>query len=62
MIIFHRTGESYYLLCIEQHILKNSQLWKTVFVARIDYKKADDMVPQIWIIENLKMLTVSDKS
>ena len=47
------TGE---LLCIDQHILNESKTrWKNLAMAWVDYKKVYDMVPQIWIINCLKI-------
>ena len=47
------TGE---LLCTDQHILNDSKTRrKNLTMAWIDYKKANDMVPQSWIINCLKM-------
>ena len=51
------------LLCIDQHIFKESKLWqKNVAVAWTDNKKANDMVPQTWIIECLKMYKIFRQS
>ena len=53
------TGE---LLNIDQHILNKSKTQqKNLAIAWIDYKMEYDMVPQIWIINCLKMYKISDE-
>ena len=52
---------TYDLLNVDKHILKVSKRWKIVAMAWIDHEKANDMVPQSWIIEYLKMYRISDK-
>ena len=48
------------LLYIDQHILNESEnRRKNLAMAWIDYKKAYDIVPQIWIINCLKMYNIS---
>ena len=47
------------LLYIDQHILNESKTRKNLAMAWIDYKKAYDMVPQIWILHCLKMYKIS---
>ena len=48
------------LLYIDQHIQSESKTRrKNLAMAWIDYKKAYDMVPQIWIIHCLKMYKIS---
>ena len=48
------------LLFIDQHILNESKTRrKNLAMAWIDYKKAYDMVPQIWILHFLKMYKIS---
>ena len=48
------------LLYIDKHILNESKTRrKNLAMAWIDYKKADDMVPQSWIINCLKMYKIS---
>ena len=43
------------LLYIDQHILNESRTrGKNLAMARVDYKKAYDMVPHSWIINSLK--------
>ena len=50
------------LLYMDQHILNDSKARrKNLAIARIDYKKAYDMVPQSWIINCLKMYKISDE-
>ena len=50
------------LLYIDQHILNKSKTrWKNPAMARIDYKKAYDMVLQSWIINCLKMYKISNE-
>ena len=50
------------LLYIDQHILNESKTRrKNLAMARIDYKKAHDMVLQSWIINCLKMYIISHK-
>ena len=50
------------LLYIDQYIVKESKTrQKNLAMAWIDYKKAFDMVPQIWIINCLKMYKISDE-
>ena len=45
---------------IDQYILNESKTRrKNLAMARIDYKKAFDMVPQSWIINYLKMYKIS---
>ena len=49
------------LLYIDQHVLNESKTrWKNLAIAWIDYKKANDMVPQSWIIKCLKMYKISE--
>ena len=49
-------------LYIDQHIHKESKMRrKNITMAWIIYKKAYDMVPQIWIADHLKMYKISDK-
>ena len=48
------------LLCIDQHILNESRnRGKNLAMAWIDYKMANDMVLQSWIINCLKMYKIS---
>ena len=48
------------LLYIDQHILNESKTRrKNLAMARIDYKKAYDIVPQSWITYCLKMYKIS---
>ena len=48
------------LLYIDQHIWNESQTRrKNLPMAWIDYKRANDMVPQSWIINCLKMYKIS---
>ena len=48
------------LLYIYQHILNESKTRrKNIAMARINYKKAFDLVPQSWIIHCLKMYKIS---
>ena len=50
------------LLCIDQHILKDSKMKrKHLAMAWIDYKNAYDVVPPNCIIECLKIYKISDK-
>ena len=50
------------LLYIDQHILNESKTRrKNLALARINYKKAHDTVPQSWIINFLKMYKISDE-
>ena len=50
------------LLYIDQHTLnENKTRQKNIAMARIDYKKAYDMVPQSWIINCIKMYKISDE-
>ena len=57
-----RKGTKGDLPYIDQHILKESKTrLKNVVMARIDYKKTYDMVPQSWIIDCLKMYKISDE-
>ena len=50
------------LLYIDQHILNESNTRrKNLAMALIDYKNANDMVPQSLIINCLKMYKISDK-
>ena len=54
-----RTGE---LLCIDQRILNESETRRiNLAMAWIDYKEAYDMVPQIWILNSLKMYKIPDQ-
>ena len=47
---------------IDQHNLNESKTrQKNLVMSWIDYKKADDMVPQIWIIHCLKIFKISDE-
>ena len=51
------------LLYIDKHILDESKTRrKNLAMARIDYKKAYDMVPHSWIINSLKMYKYQTKS
>ena len=48
------------LLFIDQHILNESKTRrKNLAMARIDYKKAYDMLPQRWILHSLNMYKIS---
>ena len=50
------------LLYIDQHILDESKTRrKNLAIARIDYKKAYDMVPPHWIINSRKMYKISNE-
>ena len=50
------------LLYIDQHIPNDSKTRrKNLAMTWIDYKKANDMVPQSWIINYLKMFKISDE-
>ena len=52
-----------HVIHIDQHFLKDSKTKrKNLHLAWIGYKKAYDMVPQIWIIDFLKMCKISDKT
>ena len=50
------------LICIDQHTLKESKARrKNIAMIWIDFKKAYDIIPQFWIVDNLKMCKISDK-
>ena len=54
-----RTRVTEELLHIDQHILHESKTKrKNLAFAWIDYKKANDMVPQSWIVHCLKMYKI----
>ena len=56
---FRSTAE---LLYIDKHIVDESKTrQKSLAMAWIDYKKAYDMVPHIWILHCLKMYKISDE-
>ena len=57
-----RTRSTEDLLYIDQHILNKSKTRrKNLAMAWIDYKKANDMVPQSWILHCLKMYKIPDQ-
>ena len=54
------SGGSAELLYIDKHILNEGKTRrKNLAMARIDYKKAYDMLPQSWILHCLKMYKIS---
>ena len=57
-----RTKGSEELLRIDQDILNESKTRRsTLALAWIDYKKAYDMIPQIWILHCLKMYEIPEQ-